>query len=560
MAKYTIAIMGKLQEAAGDGSLLDPATLLQASKQSLFGSELEVIKEEYRDAFALGFATHFFNEEIGLETWPLWRMALIAKMYSNGDFINQTFEQLDNQVFSKYKIHMATTDKSSSNTLNVINGLTSKTTNAHEDTDKRSHANAGTTDITDTIEKNLAGTSETTTDDTVDFTANHSVNDVKVTDGTIAETDNSSSTTTKTGEETDTETIDKTLTKSGTDTTQNSGKDNVTEISEGTSSNTNVTDSTSSTNGEENSNGTNSGTQKNTSVENATNESNVNGSNTGTQSTQSNGTNNVTSNATDTISATQKYSDTPQNGLAALEDGVYLTNAQVNDQTNKHNGTDNTTTSDESIRTDNLANSSHSEGSNETTINSTRIDDLKNTNHVTNNSSTDVDSTITDNGTTSSKSQKETNHGLTSTETLDLSDKENGSVTNTIVKDLEDRTVNSGTKSTDNDTTVTDNMNVEKVDKTVTNGNKSTDTTETGTITDVNNKEFKENGTENRQLNGGFETDVTSNGNKNSTGSRNGHIALDESNYEWNYKMFMSAETVLNRVWRVFDDLFFLMM
>lgn len=560
MAKYTIAIMDKLQEAAGEGSLLDPTTLLQASKQSLFGSELEVVKEEYRDAFALGFATHFFNEEIGLETWPLWRMSLIAKMYSNGDFINQTFEQLDNQVFAKYKIHMATTDKTSSNTLNVINGLTSKTTNTHEDTDNRSHEHSGTTDITDKIEKDLAGTSETTTDDTVDFTANHSINDVKVTDGTITEADNSSSTTTKTGEETGTETIDKTLTKSGTDITQNSGKDNVKEISEGTSSNTNVTDSSTSTNGEENSNGTNTGTQKNASVENGTNESSVNGTNTGTQSTETSGTTNVSSNATDTISATQKYSDTPQNGLSALEDGVYLTNAQMNDQTNSHTGTDATTTSEDSTRTDNLKNTSHSEGSNETTINSTRTDDLKNTNHVTNNSSTDVDSTVTDNGATTSKSEKETNHGLTSTETLDLSDNESGTVSNKTVKDLEDKTINSGTKSTDNDTTVTDNMSVEKVDKTVTNGNKSTDTTETGTITDVNNKEFKENGTENRQLNGGFETDVTSSGNKNSTGSGNGHIALDESNYEWNYKMFMSAETVLNRVWRVFDDLFFLMM
>ena len=36
-------------------------------------------------------------------------------------------------------------------------------------------------------------------------------------------------------------------------------------------------------------------------------------------------------------------------------------------------------------------------------------------------------------------------------------------------------------------------------------------------------------------------------------------LKVDESNYEWNYKMFMSAETILNRVWRVFDDLFFLM-
>ena len=83
MAKYTISIMDKLMEQA-TGSLTDYAVLLDASKKALFtNDELLQLDSAYRDPFALGFALHFFQDEIGLETWPLWQMALMEKIYNN---------------------------------------------------------------------------------------------------------------------------------------------------------------------------------------------------------------------------------------------------------------------------------------------------------------------------------------------------------------------------------------------------------------------------------------------------------------------------------------------
>ena len=35
---------------------------------------------------------------------------------------------------------------------------------------------------------------------------------------------------------------------------------------------------------------------------------------------------------------------------------------------------------------------------------------------------------------------------------------------------------------------------------------------------------------------------------------------VEEINYEWNYEMLISAESLLNRVWRIFDDIFFQML
>ena len=65
MAKFTISILDKLIENSNNKDLTDFQNLTDVSKTTLFGSELNVISEEYRDRFVLSFTQEFLYDEIG---------------------------------------------------------------------------------------------------------------------------------------------------------------------------------------------------------------------------------------------------------------------------------------------------------------------------------------------------------------------------------------------------------------------------------------------------------------------------------------------------------------
>ena len=166
MAKYTIAIMDKLLESAGEQSLQDPEVLLKASKDTLFGSELQYIDEKYRDPFAAGFALHFFKDEIGLETWPLWRMSLVEKIVNNYEYINGTYGLLDKQIFANYRMRKVSTDGTHSDTNNTLSTNESLTENEHENKNDVTRLNTSNTTSNSTTTNDLQSTSNTTTSDT----------------------------------------------------------------------------------------------------------------------------------------------------------------------------------------------------------------------------------------------------------------------------------------------------------------------------------------------------------------------------------------------------------
>ena len=128
MAKYTISIMDKLLEHAGSQDLTNPEVMTDLAKTVIFGPELNVVSEQYRDRFALGFAQHFLYDEIGLETWAGWRIALMSMMYDNAEIINWTYENLDKTVFSDYRVHKVTTTRK-------VDGSAGRTTNSTSTTD-----------------------------------------------------------------------------------------------------------------------------------------------------------------------------------------------------------------------------------------------------------------------------------------------------------------------------------------------------------------------------------------------------------------------------------------
>ena len=153
MANYTISIEEILQEHMGENQTINNLDdILAVAKQHIFDGAPEqamtAILEQYKDPFMLGFCMHFLFEEIGMETIPAFKLALASTILDNTDFINSTYEILENQVWSEYeirKIENATTDKGTIQTDN-------DTTEGGSVTDERIAENSTTTNRNATAE------------------------------------------------------------------------------------------------------------------------------------------------------------------------------------------------------------------------------------------------------------------------------------------------------------------------------------------------------------------------------------------------------------------------
>lgn len=146
MAKYTISIREKLQEAGTDLTNMD--NLRKASKDIIFGELLNVMSPQYRDRLALGFAQHFFNDEIGLETWPLWRIALSEKLFNYKEFIEKQYELVDKGVFTMYHVSRTNANTTTSNSM-----ITDTKNDIHSETDTSADGTSATTTESDTKSK-----------------------------------------------------------------------------------------------------------------------------------------------------------------------------------------------------------------------------------------------------------------------------------------------------------------------------------------------------------------------------------------------------------------------
>ena len=106
MGYVTTPLFNILRTNTHDYDLTSMDGLLNATKETVFdGFGINSIDYPYRDRFILGFALHYFSDEIGRETIPLWKMSLNEKLVNNGEYINQIFEKLDKQVIGEYKTH-----------------------------------------------------------------------------------------------------------------------------------------------------------------------------------------------------------------------------------------------------------------------------------------------------------------------------------------------------------------------------------------------------------------------------------------------------------------------
>jgi len=250
MSKYTQTISSILRENARAGEdVNDLHDICDIAKRCLFdGYGIQSLPNDYRDRFITGFSLHFFNDEIGMETLPLFKMGLSDKLYNNGEYIGQIYSTLDTQLFSDYKTR-ATTGHNTS-VINMSEGVdkAGSITNAKSGSDSTRHTGTAsdTKTGTDTTENTGTSANVKSGNDTVKntgSTANQHTGqnrtditgtDVLIKSGTETTTGTSTGSTSKTGSDTSTGNSSNTKTGSeskaisGTDTIDKTGSDSLT--------------------------------------------------------------------------------------------------------------------------------------------------------------------------------------------------------------------------------------------------------------------------------------------------------------------------------------------
>ena len=105
MSKYTRSIRNILQANAGNNNITTLNGLYTVANSTLFPQDaLNVISSEYRQELVTAFALHYMNDELGLETLALWKIALAEKLYNYGSYINLIYANIDKQVFADYRV------------------------------------------------------------------------------------------------------------------------------------------------------------------------------------------------------------------------------------------------------------------------------------------------------------------------------------------------------------------------------------------------------------------------------------------------------------------------
>lgn len=179
MSRYTQTIKSILMENKQAGEDIHNITdICTIANRCLFDdAPMSVISSEYRDRLVTGFALHFFNEEIGLEVLPLFKMGISDKIYNNADYINAIFAHLDKQILSDYSTKVVNTEGHDTITDEGTLSNTGTSTNAKSgaDTLKRTgtenNAHTGTNNQTEHVDDVLTKTgSEVTTYNTTDRT------------------------------------------------------------------------------------------------------------------------------------------------------------------------------------------------------------------------------------------------------------------------------------------------------------------------------------------------------------------------------------------------------
>lgn len=359
----TIRVQQYLMNKYPDADFSDPDVMLACAKETVFGKELERINPEYRDAFVLGFMDRYFMNEIGQETWNLFRYQLAGMVRTNADIINKLFGLADTELFTETTVRKRDQNVKSQQNI-VSNKLADEATKGTVGEEEHSNTNDV---MASNRQTNTEGTNKGTSVENASEAAREDVNNIdnknvnEIVDSTEAskeQTDEHGSTSKVNAGTQKTESAGS-KTASGTE----QSKEQSAEMSADNESTSNVgvqitdeseqkisnmSDVKRDITSERESNvasKVNSGlqtTEGNTSKVGNTSDSEkgsyeisstgtIDKKNTGTQSTERVNNSDKETNATTGKKDVDKFSDTPQNGLEPVESGKYLTTARIID-------------------------------------------------------------------------------------------------------------------------------------------------------------------------------------------------------------------------------------
>lgn len=94
-----------------DIDFLDKEAMVQAGRDYVFGPALSLIKEEFQEAFILSFFDRYLMNQIGCETFALWKFQLNGTVRAKADVINQLLSQSPESVFTTLTINDDNTER-----------------------------------------------------------------------------------------------------------------------------------------------------------------------------------------------------------------------------------------------------------------------------------------------------------------------------------------------------------------------------------------------------------------------------------------------------------------
>lgn len=156
--------------------LTNLANITSKAESTIFDvAPIELIEEKYRKTFITGFALRFFQREIGMESIPLWKIALAERILNSADYINQVYHNLERQLFGRYSFtkYISEGDTSfHSNGTNDMTGKAGSVTKAEIDgSNEGFNKSKGSNDSTMTVTSTTKG--DTTTADLSTVTNNN---------------------------------------------------------------------------------------------------------------------------------------------------------------------------------------------------------------------------------------------------------------------------------------------------------------------------------------------------------------------------------------------------
>ena len=205
-----------MQANAGNNNITTLNGLYTVANSTLFPQDaLNVISAEYRQELVTAFALHYMNDDLGLETLSLWKIALAEKLFNYGSYINLVYANIDKQVFADYRVRQVNVQGVNQNTKTGTGTIT----DAHE--------GASETNVTDS----------TTHSQTVDNSESGTVAGT----GTVAHARGGSDTVAHTGTDINAKSGYDTVATTGTDETAHTGTQGVAGTNSSTTNNTGTT-------------------------------------------------------------------------------------------------------------------------------------------------------------------------------------------------------------------------------------------------------------------------------------------------------------------------------